>query len=287
MTQDQLDIPVATQEADEFLCEEKRPGALRTLWRSRELIASLTYRDIRSRYKQSILGIAWALLTPVAQTIVFTVVFSKIMKVPTHGQPAAVFIYVVMVPWTFFANGILTGSDCLITNFNLITKIYFPREVFPISAILGKLVDFTLGALLVMPLFYLYHIHITWWALMAVPLIIVQMCFMLGLTFIFSSVNLFYRDVKHIVPVMTQLWLYLTPIFYEASMVSKGYPGIYPYYMVLNPMAPIICSFRNVALYGQAPLWHYLGIATLVSLACVVGGYVLFKRLEPAFAETI
>lgn len=276
----------ATDESSDWIKEDS-PGALRTLWRSRELIASLTYRDIRSRYKQSILGIAWALLTPVAQTIVATFAFSYIMKVSTNGQPAAVFIYIVMVPWTFFANGILTGSDCLITNFNLITKIYFPREVFPISAILSKLVDFGLGALLAIPLFFLYHIHVTWWALMAIPLILIEMCLMLGLTFIFSSVNLFYRDVKHVVPLMTQLWVFLVPIYYEASKLSNDHPKLYPFYMILNPMAPIIASFRSVALYGQAPLWTYLGIATLISLACVVGGYALFKRLEPAFAETI
>lgn len=286
MAKQQLEMPVGVHDPDEWPVEQ-RTSALRTLWRSRELVASLVYRDIRSRYKQSILGIAWALLTPVALTVVATVVFSMIMKVSTNDQPAAVFIYVVMVPWTFFANGMLAGSDCLITNFNLITKIYFPREVFPISAILSKLVDFGLAALLVIPLFILYHIEVTWWALMVIPLVIVQMLLMLGLTFIFSSVNLFYRDVKHVVPLMTHLWQYLVPIFYEISLVSKGHPDLYPFYMILNPMAPIVVSFRNVALYGQAPTWHYLGIAALISLVCLVGGYALFKRLEPAFAETI
>lgn len=263
--------------------EERKRSALSILWQHRELVMSLTRRDIRSRYKQSVLGIAWALLQPLAMTTVFTVVMSYIAKIPTEGIPAPVFIYIVMLPWTFFAGGLTTGSECLVGNFNLITKIYFPREVFPISAVLGKTVDLGLGMLILLPMLIYYHVHLTWMVLLAVPILLVQVCLMLGIAFLLSSWNLFYRDIRHVMPLLVQVWMYMTPVVYGLSQIPKKYLGVY----MLNPMSAIMDGFRKVVLHGQTPNWHYLGLAAAVSVVFLIVGYRTLKRLEPAFAETI
>ena len=267
--------------------EERRQSALRILWQHRELVMSLTRRDIRSRYKQSVLGIAWALLQPLAMTIVFTVVMSHIADIDTGKTPYPIFAYIAMLPWTFFAGGLTGGSECLTSNFNLITKIYFPREVFPISAILGKTVDLGLGMLVLVPLLFYYHIHMTWYVLLAVPILLVQVSLMLGISFLLSSWNLFYRDIRHVMPLLVQVWMYMTPIIYPLEIVKdKLSAKCFGLYM-LNPMASVMDSFRRVVLEGKAPTWSYLGIAAAVSVAFLIAGYRSFKRLEPAFAETI
>ncbi|MCX6377540.1 MAG: ABC transporter permease, partial [Armatimonadetes bacterium] len=218
MKQGLLDSSIGTEAADDWP-EEKRAGAVRILLQHRELVQSLIRRDIRSRYKQSALGIAWALLQPLAMTVVFTVVMSHIAKINTGEIPYPIFVYVTMLPWTFFAGGLTGGSECLVGNFNLITKIYFPREVFPLSAILGKTVDLGLGMLVLVPMLICYHIHVTWMALLVVPILLIQVCLMLGITFLLSSWNLFYRDIRHGMPLLTQVWMYMTPIIYPLSLV--------------------------------------------------------------------
>lgn len=263
--------------------EEKRQGALRILIGHRELIASLILRDIRARYKQSVLGIAWALLQPLAMMIIYTVVFSHIVKVDTGEIPYPVFSYIALLPWTFFSQSVVAGTECLVSNFSLITKIYFPREVFPISAVLGKSIDLALGILVLVPLFVIYSIQPTWMVIIIIPVLLVQLCLMLGLTFLLSSFNLFYRDVRHIVPLLTTMWMYLTPIIYPLDLVPKKYLAIY----MLNPMAPIMDAYRKVALQGEPPMWGYLGISAAISVLALIVGYRVFKRLEPAFAELI
>lgn len=263
--------------------DEKRENALAILWRQRELISSLIFRDIRSRYKQSILGIAWALLTPIVMTAVFTIVMSHIAKLDTGDIPYPIFTYIALLPWTFFSQGLVSGTECLVSNFSLITKIYFPREVFPISAVLGKTVDLALGVLVVVPLFIIFNIKITWMIVLVLPLLAVQLCLMLGLVFIMSSLNLFYRDIKHVVPLLTTVWMYLTPVVYGLDVVPEKYLGLY----MLNPMASVMDALRKVALLGEAPMWGYLGYAAAVSIITLVAGYWMFKRLEPGFAEMI
>lgn len=263
--------------------EERRVGALGTLLQHRELIWSLTLRDIRSRYKQSVLGVAWALLQPLAMMLVYTLVFSRIVRVDTGGIPYPIFSYIALLPWTFFAQGLIASSESLVSNFNLITKIHFPREVFPISATMGKTVDLGLGLVVLVPLFLYYHVHLTWMALLALPILAVQVCLLLGIAMLLSSWNLFYRDIRHVVPLLTQVWMYMTPIIYPLDLVPKKYLAFY----MLNPMASIMDSFRRVMLEGKPPAWDYLGVAAAVSVVLLVVGYRTFKRLEPVFAETI
>lgn len=262
---------------------EKEPSALRILYRHRELVYSLIFRDIRSRYKQSVLGIAWAVLQPLAMTLIYTVVFSHIAKVETGGIPYPIFSYVALLFWNFFSQGILSGTECLTSNFNLITKIYFPREVFPIAAVLGKTVDLALGMLILIPLLIYYGISITWMIVMVIPALLIEICLLLGVTFLFSSINLFYRDVRHVMPLFTQAWMYLTPIIYPLSMVPKRYLGLY----MMNPMSVLMDTFRRALLTADMPQWGYLGLSAAISVIVLVVGYIVFKKLEPAFAETI
>ncbi len=263
--------------------DEPKLGALRTLVRHRELVWSLTRKDIRSRYKQSVLGVAWALLQPLAMMLVYTLVFSRIARIDTGGIPYPIFSYIALLPWTFFATGLSTGTECLVGNFSLITKIFFPREVFPISAILGKTADLGLGMLVLIPLLVYYRIDLTWHVLLVLPILFVQVCLMLGIAFLLSSWNLFYRDIRHAMPLLTQLWMYLTPIVYPLKLVPERYLSVY----MLNPMASVMESFRRVLLEGKAPMWDYLGLSLAVSVLFLTIGYRTFKRLEPAFAEMI
>lgn len=263
--------------------EEREKGPIEQLWVHRELIFSLTFRDIRSRYKQSVLGIAWALLQPLAMTAVFTVVMSLIAKVPTGNIPYPIFAYIAMLPWTFFSGGLTSGTECLVSNFNLITKIYFPREVFPISAVLGKVVDLGLGLLVMIPLFMIYHISLSVWIVMVIPTLLIQIAFLMGITFIFSSANLFYRDIRHVMPLLTQVWMYLTPVVYGLGSVPKKFLPIY----MLNPMVTVMDTYRRCALQSQPPMWSYLNYSAIVSIVVLVFGYWMFKKLEPKFAETI
>jgi len=271
------------QRMDEEEWEERKPGPLRILIQHHELIENLILRDIRSRYKQSVLGIAWALLTPFAMMLVFTIVFSHIARVNTGSIPYPIFSYIALLPWTFFNQGVTTGAESLTSNFNLITKIYFPREVFPLVAVLGKAVDLGLGILALIPLYIFYHIHITWLMVIVVPVLVMQICLMLGIALLLSSINVFYRDIRHIVPLLLQVWFFMTPIIYPLNMVPKRYMGIY----MLNPMASMMDTYRRVALLGQSPMWDYLGLAAIMSIIALITGYCVFKRQEPAFAEII
>lgn len=281
MAEDSAARPVP--EDDEEWPKQKKQRALRLLYGSRELILSLTQRDIRARYKQSVLGILWALLQPLAMMVIYTIVFSRIVRIDTGSIPYPIFSYVALLPWTFFSQSLSTGTECLVSNFNLITKIYFPREAFPIAAVLGKTVDLGLGILVLVPLFIIYHVSASWWFLMVIPVVIMQACLTLGVVFLTSSANLFYRDIRHAIPLFTSVWMYLSPIIYPLDRVPAKYLGIY----LLNPMAVFIDSYRKAVLMNQAPMWGHLGVASAISVLLLVIGYRTFKRLEPLFAETI
>lgn len=279
---EQTAVKPSLKHSREHWPDKRGAGALRRIIDCRELIRSLILRDIRSRYKQSVLGIAWALIQPLAMMLVFTVVFAGIAKVKT-AVPYPLFAYSGLMLWTFFAQSITAGAECLVTNYNLITKVYFPREVFPITAVFGKTVDLCLGLCLLVPLFVVFSVKLTWLVVFVVPILAAQVCFMLGICFALSAVNLFYRDVKHITPLMLTIWMYLTPIVYPLDKVPAKYLIIFK----LNPMCAFSESCRRVMLLGKAPVWGDLGLAVLISVLTLIIGYKVFKALEPSFAEMI
>lgn len=263
--------------------ETERPQPLVELYNARELLYSWTFREFRVRYSQSIMGAAWAIVQPLVLMVIFSVVFSLGLKIDTGGIPYPLFSYVGTLPWTLFATSITFAVPSLVNNMNLVSKIYFPREVLPVSSILVGLVDFAIAAILLIPMFLLFRVPITWTVLLVPLILLVQTLLTIGISLFASAINVFYRDVRFVVPLTLQVWMYLSPVIYPASAVPEQWRALY----FLNPMAAIIDSYRRVLLMGQLPDWPYLGLSAAVSLIVLVFGYRYFKNAERQFADLI
>ncbi|HZS05711.1 MAG TPA: ABC transporter permease [Blastocatellia bacterium] len=257
---------------------------VRELWSHRELLLLVTQREIKVRYKQTALGAAWAVLQPLSLMLVFTVFFSHFAKMPSDGTPYALFYYTGLLPWTFFATSLTFAVPSLITNANIITKIYFPREIIPLASVLAAFVDFLVATLIYVVLLVWYQITPTWNMLYALPLLLVQIIFTAGICLALSAFTVLYRDVRFTLPLLVQIWMFATPILYPASAVT-GKLGVW--YMTLNPMAAIIDGYRRAITLGQPPEMLYLANAAVVSLALLWLGYKYFKHLEREFADIV
>ncbi|HZS87063.1 MAG TPA: ABC transporter permease [Chloroflexota bacterium] len=256
---------------------------LRALWQSRELLWMLAQRDIKVRYAQSWLGIAWAILQPLSLTLLSTLVFSLFLHVKTGQVAYPVFTYIAMLPWTFFANSLSFSSTSLINNSGLLTKVYFPREHFPIAAMGACLFDFLIGALIAAGMMLYYGIAPTAW-LLALPVILaVQIALSGAIGMIMSAVVVFFRDLRFAIPLLTQLWLYATPVFYPATAVPARLRTVF----ALNPMVGLVDAYRQTVLYGRAPDWQLLGLTLLTSLILLFIGFRFFKWAELRFADVI
>ncbi len=258
---------------------------VKNLFRYRELIGMWAFREIRVRYKQSVLGATWAVLQPLALMLMFTFVFSQIARIPTD-QPYPIFSYTGLLPWTLFATSISFGVNSLINNMNLVTKTYFPREVLPFGVIGAALFDFLIASSIFVLLMVYYQIPVTIHFLWIPVFIIIQIFLMLGVILIGSALTVFYRDVRYVVPLGIQLWFYATPIIYPIKMVEENLPQYRTLY-ALNPMVGIVESYRNVILEGIPPNFTDLGIAAAVSVVLFIGAYIMFKRLEVLFNDLI
>jgi lipopolysaccharide transport system permease protein len=256
---------------------------LTTLFDHRELLLIWTLREIKVRYKQSVLGAAWAILQPLALMLVFTVVFSVLVRVPTDGVPYPIFSYTALLAWTFFASSMSFAIPSLVNNLNLITKIYFPREILPIASVGAAFFDFLISSMLLIAVLIWYQAPITP-ALLWLPVLVgVQLLLTLGIVLPAAAVNVFYRDVRFVLPLVVQVWMYATPIIYPLSLVPEWLRPAY----ALNPLVGIIDSFRRVLLLGEAPDALYLGLSASISLVLAVAGYMYFKRTEGTFADHI
>lgn len=249
----------------------------------RDLLWLWTLREVQVRYKQSMLGIAWAVLQPLALTVVFTVVFSRLVQVDTGGIAYPVFAYVALVPWTFLSTSVSFGVPSLVNNLNLVTKIYFPREILPLASIGAAFIDFLVSAVILVGMMLVYGVRPGWVSLWVVPLLLVQVALTVAVVLWGSATLVFFRDVRFVVPLLTQVWMYATPVIYPASLVPERYQVWY----FLNPMAGIIDGYRRVLLAGQAPQLQALAVGAVVTLVLLVGGYLFFKYAEPLFADLI
>lgn len=258
-------------------------NVLTTLHRYRELLWLWTVREVRVRYKQSILGFAWAILQPLALTAVFTVVFSRFVRIDTGGIPYPVFAYAALLPWTLFATSLTFGIPSLVNNMNLVTKIYFPREVLPLANVGAAFIDFLAASVVFAGLLLIYGVSPGVQALWIIPLLAVQVVLTVGVTLLGSAVIVFFRDVRFVVPLLIQVWMYACPIIYPVDMVPES---LRPYYF-LNPMAGLIDGYRRVLVNGQPPDWAVVGVGTAVAAVVFVLGYALFKWAEPLFADLI
>ena len=256
---------------------------LKELYRYRDLLFSLALRDIKVRYHQTILGIGWAVLQPLAFMLIFTLVFSKYGKIDSDGSPYPVFSYTGLVPWTFFTAALGKAVNSVVANINLVKKIYFPREILPIGVILGCLVDFFIAFTLVVGLMVIYHVPASPQLIWLPWLIGIELALLISISLFASALNVFYRDIKYIVPLVVQLGLFVTPVIYSVSMVPDH---LRPWYM-LNPMAVVIDGFRRVILHGQAPELQSLVVSTGVVLVLGMVAYRYFKQTEVKFADLI
>ena len=256
---------------------------IRTLVYYRDLLWIWTQREVQIRYKQTLLGGAWAILQPLSLMVIFTVIFGYLLNVQSGSVPYSLFVYSALLPWTFFANAVNNSFPSLINNMNLVTKIYFPREILPIAGIGVALVDFLVGAGLYAIMMVIYGVParvVIFW----VPvLLVVQILLILGVSFFASAVIVFYRDVRFVVPLVLQVWMYLSPVIYPLEVIPDKWRGLY----MLNPMAALIDGYRRILLEGTSPEWGYLIPGLGISLAIFIVGYAFFKRMEPSFADII
>jgi lipopolysaccharide transport system permease protein len=257
--------------------------AIRNTWRHRDLIVSFTLRDIKARYKQTGLGVTWAIVQPLSMMVVFTLVFSVFAKVPSDGLPYPIFAYSGLIFWTFFANSLTGGTLAMVANSPLIRKIYFPRETLLVSVLLASTFDLGIALLLFAAMFLYYKVALTITVLWMFPLLALQMLLTLGVTGLSSAAHVNYRDIGHALPLLTQLWMFATPVAYPIQVIPEW---LRPLYM-LNPMAPIIDGYRRAFLLGQAPDLPALAVSAAITVALSALALAVFKRAELTFADVI
>ena len=256
---------------------------LRALWRSRELLYFLIWRDVKVRYKQTLLGAAWAILQPLLTMVVFSIFFGKLARMPSDGVPYPLFAYVALVPWTFFANGLILSSGSLVSNQTLLRKVYFPRLVIPISAVASGLIDFGIAFVVLLGLAARYGVTPTANILWLPVLVLLALVTALGVGLWFAALNVLYRDIQYVVPFLVQVWLYATPIVYPSSLVPERWRTLY----AINPMVGVVEGFRWTLLgTGTAPGPMILVSAT-AALATLVGGLFFFRRMEKSFSDVV
>ncbi|MCF7970198.1 MAG: ABC transporter permease [Methylococcaceae bacterium] len=254
------------------------------LWRYRELFYILAWRDIAVRYKQTIIGILWAVIRPLLTMIIFVVVFDKIAKLPSEGVPYPIFVFAAMLPWTFFSSAFADASNSLIGNANLISKVYFPRLIIPAASVIVAVVDFMISFVILIALMVWYHY---WpdWQLLTLPLFLLLGFFTaLGAGLFVASLNVKYRDFRFVIPFIVQLGLYISPVGFSSTIVPEQYRVFY----YLNPMVGVIDGFRWAISGGKTALnTTELGIAiSIITLLCLVG-VIHFRKTEKTFADVI
>ncbi len=255
----------------------------RQLLKTRDLVWAWTVRTLRGRYQQSALGWFWAIVQPVATVAIFSVVFTRIVPVDTSGVPYILFSYTAVVPWTLLASSLTDMAMSLVQNMNLVGKIYFPREVLPVAALLARLADFGISFVLLIALIMIYGVTVSPEGLLFLPLILlIQLALILGLGLGSAALNVFFRDVDPLLKLIIQIWFYASPVLYPETLVPERWQGLY----FLNPMAGIVAAYRDVLIYNQLP-GDYLLPSALISCAILLIGYWFFKRVEFQFADII
>ena len=251
------------------------------MWQYRDLFLFLVWRDIKTRYAQSILGVGWAIIQPVFSMIVFTIVFGNLAKVNSEGVPYAIFSYTALVPWTFFSTSLTSASNSLIGSKNLITKVYFPRLVIPISPVLGKMIDFGISFLILLGMMLWFGVRPTIWALMVPVFIILMMLTAAGVGMWLTALSIQYRDIRYGSDFFVQLLMYASPVIYAASTIPEKYRILY----ALNPMVGVIEGFRAALLGTTAMPWDLLGVGSLMAVAFFLSGALYFRSMERYFAD--
>jgi len=256
---------------------------LAELFEYRELIYFLTWRDIKVRYKQTVLGAGWAIIQPLFTMIVFTIFFGNLAKVPSDGMPYPIFSFAALVPWTFFANGLTSSSAVLVGSTNLVTKVYFPRLAMPIASVLAGVVDLVIAMAVLVVLMLYYGVSPTLAVLWLPAFILLAVVAALGIGTWLAAMNVMFRDVRYVVPFLVQLWLFVTPVVYPASLVSEPGRTLFG----LNPMAGVVEGFRWALLGTPAPPFGLLAVSAATAFVLLVSGFYYFRRMESSFADNV
>lgn len=245
------------------------------------LLYQLTQREIKARYKQSIIGYFWVLLNPLAQLAVYSFVFSMVFKFPA-SIPYPIFLFSALLPWTFFQNSLMGATQSLVANDSLLKKIKFPREIIPYSVVFSKVVDLLFSSLVFILFLVMYQVPVasSWW--MVFILFAIQLLLTIGLSLFLSAANLFYRDIQYLANLLIMLWMYMSPIVYPVSMVPKEYVWVYK----LNPLVGIIEGYRS-ALFGYPFEWSIIILSGFISVFIFIFSFLLFKKLERVFADIV
>ena len=254
---------------------------LKELYNYREMLSNLVKKDLRTRYKGSVLGFLWTFVNPILQLIVYTMVFSIIMKV--NVDKFYIYLFIALIPWLFFATSIQNGASSIISNKDLIKKIYFPRLIIPISVVNASFMNMIFSMLIVFVALILSGIGLSRYIFMLPIIMMIEYLFTLGLSFVFAAVNVFFRDLEHILGIIIMGWFYLTPIVYTTDMVPQEYLWIFK----LNPMVPIMDVYRQILYYKQLPSFNGLGLIFIFSIAMIVIGYYIFQKLQKNFVEEL
>jgi len=256
---------------------------LRELWHYRELLYFLTWRDIKIRYTQTALGVAWAVLQPLISMAIFSIIFGRLAKLPSSDIPYPVFAFAALLPWQLFSGALSRASTSLVANRNLLTKVYFPRLIIPLSASGAGLLDFAISLLVLMVLMLIYGIRPTW-ALLTLPLLILLVLLTaLAVSLWLSALNVQYRDVEHAIPFLIQAWMYASPVAYSAELIPGG---VWQILYGLNPMAGVIQGFRW-ALLGTDPPGSLFIASIAMTAVLLVGGLIYFQKMEESFADIV
>lgn len=270
---------------------EKMGARLVELVRYRELLYNLVVRDLKVRYKNSVLGVAWSLLNPLFMMLIFTVVFTVMQ--PSNIERFPIFVLCALLPWDFFRTSVTGATGSIVNNAHLIKKVYFPREVLPLSIVLSNLVNFLLALIVLFGMMALFHVRLTVWALYLPLLIVIQIAFSAGMALLFSTLNVFYRDTQHIMEVVMLGWFFVTPVFWDhtdlpetAFFLGVTWP-VQRLTFILNPMASLISTYRDILYFGRGIDIYFLWRTVITAVAFLVLGYWVFMRYSKVFGEEV
>jgi lipopolysaccharide transport system permease protein len=253
------------------------------LWRYRELLYFFVWKDIKIRYKQTIMGSSWAILQPLFTMVVFSLFFGRLAQVPSDGVPYPIFSFSGLVPWTFFANGVLLASNTLVINANMVKKIYFPRLALPTASVLSGIVDFSLAFIVLLAMMLFFRIYPTQNVIWLPLLLILALITALGAGYWFSAMNSQFRDIRYIVPFLIQAWMFITPIAYPSSLLAEPWRTLYG----LNPMAGVVEGFRWALLGTDTAPGPMVFVSSLVAIILLISGVYYFRKMERIFADVL
>ncbi|MBV8833671.1 MAG: ABC transporter permease [Acidobacteriaceae bacterium] len=256
---------------------------LRELWTYRELLYFFIWRDVKVRYKQTALGILWALLQPLFSMLVFTIFFGRLAKVSSDGIPYTIFSYVALVPWMFFSNGLTLSSSCLVVSSNMLKKVYFPRLTLPVATVIAGLVDLAVALLLLGALLALHHRQPSPRIVWLPAFLLLALAASLGCGLWLSAINVKYRDIRYVVPFLVQLWLFATPVVYSSSLLHEPWHSLFG----LNPMAGVVEGFRWAVLGTNISIGKMAAVSAVTSLCLALSGLLYFRSVERTFADVV